>query len=127
MPQLEAIGIQKWDRGARVEGTHPATSGCCNCGSYRKSRRPKPMPAMTFWPEPRKISAWSQNPPDTMSDTQALAITEEPIGIRSRQPADVVAESARSPCCRSCSATPDAFFGARRLPRSARFSPPFSR
>ncbi len=41
----------------------------------------KPMPSMTFWPDAEgKFSAMVENPPDVMSDTQALAITEEPIG-----------------------------------------------
>ncbi|MCU1242742.1 MAG: Anti-sigma-K factor rskA [Candidatus Acidoferrum typicum] len=41
----------------------------------------KPMPSMTLWPDANgKFSAMVENPPDTMSDTQALAITEEPIG-----------------------------------------------
>jgi anti-sigma-K factor RskA len=41
----------------------------------------KPMPAMTFWPDADgKFSAMVENPPDVMSDTQALAITEEPVG-----------------------------------------------
>ena len=39
------------------------------------------MPAMTFWPDADgKFSAMVENPPDVMSDTQALAITEEPVG-----------------------------------------------
>ena len=41
----------------------------------------KPMPSMTFWPDAEgKFTAMVENPPDVMSDTQALAITEEPIG-----------------------------------------------
>jgi len=41
----------------------------------------KPMPSMTFWPDADgKFSAMVENPPDVMSDTQALAITEEPVG-----------------------------------------------
>ncbi len=41
----------------------------------------KPMPSMTFWPDAEgKLSAMVENPPDVMSDTQALAITEEPMG-----------------------------------------------
>jgi len=41
----------------------------------------KPMPLATFWPDASgKFSAMVENPPDAMSDTQALAITEEPIG-----------------------------------------------
>lgn len=41
----------------------------------------KPMPATTFWPDVNgDFSAMVERPPDTMSDTQALAITEEPMG-----------------------------------------------
>jgi len=41
----------------------------------------KPMPSMTFWPDANgKFSAVVENPPEEMSDTQALAITEEPVG-----------------------------------------------
>ncbi len=41
----------------------------------------KPMPSVTFWPDASgTFSAIVENPPDAMSDTQALAITEEPMG-----------------------------------------------
>jgi anti-sigma-K factor RskA len=41
----------------------------------------KPMAATTFWPDAHgTFSAIVENPPDTMSDTQALAVTEEPMG-----------------------------------------------
>ena len=41
----------------------------------------KPMPSMTLWPDANgTFTAMVENPPDAMSDTQALAITEEPIG-----------------------------------------------
>jgi anti-sigma-K factor RskA len=46
-----------------------------------KKKGGKPMPLVTFWPDASgKFSAMVENPPDAMSDTQALAITEEPIG-----------------------------------------------
>jgi len=46
----------------------------------------KPMPSVTFWPDASgTLSAMVENPPDAMSDTQALAVTEEPIG-GSQQP-----------------------------------------
>ena len=39
------------------------------------------MPSMTLWPDANgTFTAMVENPPDAMSDTQALAITEEPIG-----------------------------------------------
>jgi anti-sigma-K factor RskA len=41
----------------------------------------KPMPSVTFWPDASgTFSAMVENPPDAMSDTEALAITEEPMG-----------------------------------------------
>jgi anti-sigma factor RsiW len=41
----------------------------------------KPMPSMTFWPDADgTFTAMVENPPNVMSDTQALAITEEPLG-----------------------------------------------
>lgn len=46
----------------------------------------KPMPSVTFWPDASgTFSAMVENPPDAMSATQALAVTEEPIG-GSQQP-----------------------------------------
>jgi anti-sigma-K factor RskA len=46
-----------------------------------KKQGGKPMPSVTFWPDASgKFSAMVENPPDAMTDTQALAITEEPIG-----------------------------------------------
>ena len=46
-----------------------------------KKQGGKPMPLVTFWPDASgKFSAMVENPPDAMSDTQALAITEEPMG-----------------------------------------------
>jgi len=41
----------------------------------------KPMPSMTLWPDAAgKFSEVVQHPQEAMSDTQALAITEEPMG-----------------------------------------------
>jgi anti-sigma-K factor RskA len=41
----------------------------------------KPMPSVTFWPDADgTFTAMVENPPDALSDTQALAITEEPMG-----------------------------------------------
>jgi anti-sigma-K factor RskA len=41
----------------------------------------KPMPSHVFWPDANgKIGEMVANPPDDMSDTKALAITEEPAG-----------------------------------------------
>jgi anti-sigma-K factor RskA len=41
----------------------------------------KPMPSHVFWPDANgKIGEMVANPPDDMSDTKALAVTEEPAG-----------------------------------------------
>jgi anti-sigma-K factor RskA len=41
----------------------------------------KPMPSHVFWPDANgKIGEMVANPPDKMSDTKALAVTEEPAG-----------------------------------------------
>ena len=41
----------------------------------------KPMPSVTFWPDADgTFTAMVENPPDALSATQALAITEEPMG-----------------------------------------------
>ena len=41
----------------------------------------KPMPSMTLWPDATgTFTEMVENPQQAMSDTQALAITEEPIG-----------------------------------------------
>ena len=41
----------------------------------------KPMPTMTFWPDATgTFTAMVENPPKDMAETQALAITEEPMG-----------------------------------------------
>ena len=41
----------------------------------------KPMPSMTLWPDATgTFTAMVENPQQAMSDTQALAITEEPLG-----------------------------------------------
>jgi anti-sigma-K factor RskA len=46
----------------------------------------KPMPSVTFWPDASgTFSAMVENPPDVLSATQALAVTEEPMG-GSQQP-----------------------------------------
>ena len=82
MPQLEAM----WhpEMGLVVRGwkvPNPGDKRVLQLWLIPKKPGAKPMPAMTFWPDANgKFSAIVENPPDTMSDTQALAITEEPIG-----------------------------------------------
>jgi anti-sigma-K factor RskA len=86
MPQLEAM----WhpDMGLVVRGwktPSPGDNRVLQLWLISK-KSGKPMPSTTFWPDASgKFSAMVENPPDTMSDTQALAITEEPVG-GSQQP-----------------------------------------
>jgi anti-sigma-K factor RskA len=81
MPQLEAM----WhpDMGLVVRGWKtpmPGDKRVLQLWLISK-KSGKPMPSVTFWPDASgKFSAMVENPPDAMSDTQALAITEEPIG-----------------------------------------------
>jgi anti-sigma-K factor RskA len=81
MPQLEAM----WhpDMGLVVRGwktPSPGEKRVLQLWLISK-KSGKPMPATTFWPDASgKFSAMVENPPDTISDTQALAITEEPMG-----------------------------------------------
>jgi hypothetical protein len=82
MPQLEAM----WhpDMGLVVRGwkvPSPGDKRMLQLWLIPKKAGSKPMPSMTFWPDATgKFTAMVENPPDAMSDTQALAITEEPIG-----------------------------------------------
>jgi anti-sigma-K factor RskA len=81
MPQLEAM----WhpDMGLVVRGwktPSPGEKRVLQLWLISK-KSGKPMPSVTFWPdESGKFSAMVENPPDAMSDTQALAITSEPMG-----------------------------------------------
>jgi anti-sigma-K factor RskA len=82
MPQLEAmwhpqLGIVV--RGWKVP--MPAEKRVLQLWLIPKAPGKKPMPSMTFWPDADgKFVLMVANPPDAMSDTQALAITEEPVG-----------------------------------------------
>jgi anti-sigma-K factor RskA len=82
MPQLEAM----WhpDMGLVVRGwkvPSPGEKRVLQLWLIPKTPGGKPMPSVTFWPDASgTLSAMVENPPDAMSDTQALAITEEPIG-----------------------------------------------
>jgi anti-sigma-K factor RskA len=82
MPQLEAM----WhpDMGLVVRGwkvPSPGDKRMLQLWLIPKKAGSKPMPSMTFWPDATgKFTAMVEHPPDAMSDTQALAITEEPIG-----------------------------------------------
>lgn len=81
MPQLEAM----WhpDMGLVVRGwkvPSPGEKRMLQLWLIPKAGG-KPMPSMTLWPDANgTFTAMVENPPDAMSDTQALAITEEPIG-----------------------------------------------
>jgi hypothetical protein len=81
MPQLEAM----WhpDMGLVVRGWKTPSPGDKRVLQLWliSKKGGKAMPSVTFWPDASgKFSAMVENPPDAMSDTQALAITEEPIG-----------------------------------------------
>jgi anti-sigma-K factor RskA len=81
MPQLEAMWHPEMGlciRGWRVPS--PGEKRMLQLWLISK-KSGKPMPSMTFWPDANgTFSAMVENPPDSMSDTQALAITEEPMG-----------------------------------------------
>jgi len=86
MPQLEAM----WhpDMGLVVRGWKTPSPGDKRVLQLWliSKKSGKLMPSVTFWPDASgKFSAMVENPPDAMSDTQALAITEEPMG-GSQQP-----------------------------------------
>jgi hypothetical protein len=82
MPQLEAM----WhpELGLCVRGWNvpsPGDKRVLQLWLIPKKQGGKPMPLVTFWPDASgTFSAMVENPPDAMSETQALAITEEPIG-----------------------------------------------
>jgi anti-sigma-K factor RskA len=82
MPQLEAM----WhpDMGIVVRGWKMPSlreKRVLQLWLIPKKAGGKPMPSMTFWPDADgKFTAMVENPPEVMSDTQALAITEEPVG-----------------------------------------------
>lgn len=82
MPQLEAM----WhpEMGLVVRGWKVPSLGekrVLQLWLIPKKAGGKPMPSMTFWPDAEgKFTAMVENPPDVMADTQALAITEEPVG-----------------------------------------------
>ena len=82
MPQLEAMWHPELGlcvRGWKVPS--PGDNRVLQLWLIPKKPGGKPMPSVTFWPDASgTFSAMVENPPDAMSDTQALAITEEPIG-----------------------------------------------
>ena len=82
MPQLEAMWHPELGlcvRGWKVPS--PGDKRMLQLWLIPKKAGGKPMPSMTLWPDANgTFTAMVENPPDAMSDTQALAITEEPIG-----------------------------------------------
>lgn len=82
MPTLEAMWHPQLGicvRGWKVP--NPGEKRVLQLWLIPKKAGSKPMPAMTFWPDAQgTFSAMVENPPDEMANTQALAITEEPIG-----------------------------------------------
>jgi len=87
MPQLEAMWHPEMGicvRGWKVPS--PGERRVLQLWLIPKKPGGKPMPLVTFWPDATgTFSAMVENPPDAMSDTQALAVTEEPMG-GSQQP-----------------------------------------
>ena len=87
MPQLEAMWHPELGlcvRGWKVPS--PGDNRVLQLWLIPKKAGGKPMPSVTFWPDASgTFSAMVENPPDAMSATQALAVTEEPIG-GSQQP-----------------------------------------
>jgi anti-sigma-K factor RskA len=81
MPQLEAM----WhpDMGLCVRGwnvPNPGEKRMLQLWLIPK-KGGKPMPSTTLWPDANgKFSEVVEHPQEAMSDTQALAITEEPMG-----------------------------------------------
>jgi hypothetical protein len=82
MPQLEAMWHPELGlcvRGWKVPA--PGDNRVLQLWLIPKKAGGKPMPSVTFWPDASgTFSAMVENPPDAMSATQALAVTEEPIG-----------------------------------------------
>ena len=81
MPQLEAM----WhpEMGLCVRGWNvPSPGGQRMLQLWLIPKKGgKPMPSTTLWPDATgKFSEVVQHPQEAMSDTQALAITEEPMG-----------------------------------------------
>lgn len=82
MPQLEAMWHAELGlcvRGSKIPA--PGDNRVLQLWLIPKKAGGKPMPSMTFMPDTNgKFSALVEHPPETMADTQALAVTEEPIG-----------------------------------------------
>jgi anti-sigma-K factor RskA len=82
MPELEAM----WhpDMGLVVRGwkvPSPGEKRMLQLWLIPKRAGSKPMPSMTLWPDASgKLTEMVRNPQQAMSDTRALAITEEPMG-----------------------------------------------
>ena len=82
MPQLEVMWHPELGlcvRGWKVPS--PGEQRVLQLWLIPKRAGGKPMPSVTFWPDASgTFSAMVENPPDVMSATQALAVTEEPMG-----------------------------------------------
>ncbi len=82
MPQLEAMWHPELGicvRGWKVPS--PGEKRVLQLWLIPKKVGGKPMPSVTFWPDADgTFTAMVENPPDALSNTQALAITEEPMG-----------------------------------------------
>lgn len=82
MPSMEAMW--HWQMGLCVMGHKvpmPAENHVLQLWLIPKKEGAKPMPSITFWPEPDgKIYKLVVSPPEAMQEVKALAITEEPAG-----------------------------------------------
>jgi anti-sigma-K factor RskA len=82
MPQLEAMWHPEMGlvvRGWKVPS--PGEKRVLQLWLIPKRAGGKPMPSVTFWPDADgTFTAMVENPPHALSDTQALAVTEEPMG-----------------------------------------------
>jgi len=82
MPQLEAMWHPEMGlvvRGWKVPS--PGEKRVLQLWLMPKKPGGKPMPSVTFWPDADgTFTAMIENPPEALSETQALAITEEPMG-----------------------------------------------
>jgi anti-sigma-K factor RskA len=82
MPQLEAM----WnpELGICVMGDKmpmPSANHVFQLWLIPKTKGSKPMPLQTFWPDAEgKMVYVMENPPEPMWNTNALAVTEEPMG-----------------------------------------------
>jgi len=82
MPSLEAmwhsqLGLCVMGHKVPMPGSHRVLQ----LWLIPKAQGAKPMPSVTFWPEPDgRIAKLVMDPPEAMQEVKALAVTEEPSG-----------------------------------------------